>query len=73
MEFYTLSEVMQILKSSNSAVMSLINHKKLKAQKVGRQWRIYKHNLEEFADMGEIQAFKRTVLVMQQKRGRKAS
>lgn len=71
MEFYTLPQVMEMLHCTNSAVMSLIRNKKLKAIKVGRSWRFYQGALDDFAKRNDEINFRPTIIVTQQKRGRK--
>lgn len=47
-DFYTIYEVSDILNLHHKTIRNFINDKKLKATKVGRQWRISKDDLEEF-------------------------
>jgi len=47
---YKITEVGEILKVSNRAIMRYITDKKLPAQKIGGKWRISEENLKAFIE-----------------------
>lgn len=50
-EFYSVSEVASILNITRQAVLKKINNGQIKAEKVGRNFIIYKRNIEEFVSI----------------------
>lgn len=48
MEIYTVNEVMKILKLTRRTILGYINSGKIKASKVGNQYRISKEDLSQF-------------------------
>jgi excisionase family DNA binding protein len=55
MEFYTVKELAQILKISTRTVIKLIEEKKIRASKVGREWRVQREYLDEYLKKNENQ------------------
>lgn len=51
-KIYTLKEVEDILKVSQRTLYNYIKHDKLRASKVGNQWRVRHEDLQEFIDKG---------------------
>lgn len=51
---YTIDEVTQILKISQRTLYVYIKNKSLKAVKVGKDWRIRKHDLQDLIEHGTI-------------------
>ncbi|NCB25780.1 MAG: DNA-binding protein [Bacteroidia bacterium] len=49
---YTLSEVAEILHLTRRTVYSYVKSKKIKAVKIGRQWRVSQEAMREFVDKG---------------------
>ena len=50
MEFYTVQEIAEMLKVSEMTVIRWIKSNKLKASKLGGQFRIKKQDLEDFVN-----------------------
>jgi excisionase family DNA binding protein len=69
--FYTLPELMEILKCSRYHIMCLIKAKKIKGFKVGKVWRFSKQSVESLNKISDDVECKPTVFVLQRKRGRK--
>lgn len=46
--FMSVEECAELLKLNHKAVYKLIREKKLKAKKLGKQWRIYREHLLTF-------------------------
>lgn len=51
-KIYTLSEVAEILHLTRRTVYSYVKSKKIKAVKIGRQWRVSQEAMREFVDKG---------------------
>lgn len=51
-EVYTLTELTEILQVTRRAIYNWIKDGKLKAVRIGREWRVTKENLEEFMKTG---------------------
>ena len=49
-ELYTLQEAADILKVSRQSVYNFVKDKRLKAAKVGREYRVTKEDLKEFIE-----------------------
>jgi len=49
-ELYTLQEAADILKVSRQSVYNFVRDKRLKAAKVGREYRVTKEDLKEFIE-----------------------
>ncbi len=49
-EILTVEEVAEKLKLSKTTVIRFIDNNKLKASKIGRQWRVRETELENFID-----------------------
>lgn len=50
-EYYSIYEVSDLLKLHHTTVRKMIKTGEIKAVKVGKQWRIYKDNLQKFISM----------------------
>ena len=51
-KIYTLEEAAEILKVTRRSIYNYINEKKLRAVKVGREWRVSHKDLADFAYKG---------------------
>lgn len=49
-EYYTPQEVAELLKLHYNTIRRMIKQGELPAEKIGRQWRIRKADLEQFTD-----------------------
>lgn len=52
MKVYTIDEVTTILQVTRRTIYSYIKSGKLKAVKIGKEWRVTQDNLEEFLSIG---------------------
>src|SRR6056297_3146309 len=52
-EYYTVKQIAQLLELHEKTVQRYIREGKIKAQKVGKSWRISKGNLDDFTGMLE--------------------
>lgn len=52
-EYYTIEEIMKVLKVSRNTVYSWIKEGRIKGVKIGRQWRIPKTALNQFLTTGQ--------------------
>ncbi|MER0280204.1 helix-turn-helix domain-containing protein [Clostridioides difficile] len=50
-KFYTIDQVAEILEMHHKTIRKFIKDEKLKANKVGKQWRISKEDLDRFMDV----------------------
>ena len=53
-EVYSVKEAAAILKTSRQQVRKMIQSEELRAEKVGREWRITSDALQEFLEQGEF-------------------
>lgn len=49
--FYNVNEIMKMLKVERRTILKLINQNKLKAFKIGKEWRIPKAELDKFIEL----------------------
>ena len=47
-KLYTLAEITEYLQLGRDKVLALIQNEKLPAHKIGRQWRFYLHEVDEW-------------------------
>ena len=50
-EYYTVQQIAQLLDLHEKTIQRYIREGKIKAQKVGKSWRVTKENLDEFTGM----------------------
>ena len=52
-EYYTVQQIAQLLDLHEKTIQRYIREGKIKAQKVGKSWRVTKENLDEFTGIAE--------------------
>lgn len=71
MKYYTIEEVMEILKCSKYHVMCLVRSGRIKGLKIGKAWRFAEQAITGLTKISDEVDFKPTIFVMHKKRGRK--